>query len=118
MNKIFNQVDDRGKIIISEFIKEEKLGVIIYFKPEAQLFLNEQYKRIYGIWISKANNSLTALIIGILKEEIIKVQMIKHSSGSDHCYQIFTPPLYFNGIQMEIPINLIKDLTIFNTMMK
>ena len=72
MNKIFNQVDDRGKLIISEFIKEEKLGVVIHFRPEAKIFLKEQYKRIYEIWIEKTNN-LTALIIGISKEETIKV---------------------------------------------
>ena len=44
--------------------------------------------------------------------------MLRSSSDNDHRYQIFTPPLYIKGIQMDIPINLIKDLTVFNTMMK
>ncbi|MFZ2205437.1 MAG: hypothetical protein WAV23_02515 [Minisyncoccia bacterium] len=119
MNKIFNQVDDRGKLIISEFVKEEKLGVVIYFNPEGRIFLREHYKRIYDIWIEKENN-FTALITGISKEGTLKVQMLKSDreviEGSNDClYKKFTPPLYPDGVTIEVPINLIKDLGIFNT---
>lgn len=118
MNKIFNQVDDRGKLIISEFIKEEKLGVVIYFKPDAHAFLKEHYKRIHSIWIEKQNN-FTALITGISKEGALKVQMLKPGRETierfnEYYFKKFTPPLYPDGVTIEIPINLIKDLGIFN----
>src|ERR1035437_446774 len=106
MNKTFNQANDKGKLVVAKFIKEEKLGASLHFQPKAHNFFKKKYKRIYETWILKNDKeiSLTVLITGVSKGKraILKVKKLSYYSDdatayNSDCYQIFTAPLYPNG---------------------
>ena len=128
MNQTFSTATLEGKLTILTLLKEERSPISFHFKSEAHKYFKENYPDIYGSpekgsHIVSATDELylTGKILDNIRRPIegpsVKVLKLEHFSTdaeryNDSCYRAFRPPIWPNGVELEVPLDLIEGISI------
>lgn len=128
MNQTFSTTTLEGKLLILTLLMEENFSISFNFKPEAHKYFKEEYPEIYGS-PQKGSHIVSAMdelylvgkILGNTRRPIegpsVKVLKLEYFSAdgdrlNEAYYRTFSPPIWPNGVKLEVPLDLIEGISI------